>query len=531
MFYKKYTENLIYFFSFISLIIFFLYTKNSLFSHWSDILDQDVTLIYNSLLVGSDIPQEYLDHPAYTTFFVLSFFFKIGYLFNITDIKNIDDLLNHSNKNDTLQIIHNISQFVHLTYSVILILIFKKILHRIIDDNFSSFLLSIIFLISPSYIFLFELIRSEILSLIFIFLFYINLENCLKKNFYNIIFSGIFFICALLSKIQVILCLFPLLIIFFINSLKIQNYKIIRVPNKISFFLNILIIVFLIAIVDNYFYKRIDKIFFILVVFTFIFAFSISEKKITGQHNTNITLLFFFLGCSIAVIFFKLLSKLEFTSFHPALIDIITSPISQMSNISTGYKIGRSDNFEYIFKIKDFFFSVRDVWGIKTISFLLDKFNIFVYFSSCLFIFYFLSKKEYLKSILLFILNISIITIILIFNFRPYHFYDIYILPFNLILISILINKIYYKKIICFIIFFIYFGFNVSNIDAMLDMRRVSGIFDNKDNPKSNMQIICLKENILNKYSYMRYWHHMYDEAFLNDLCSSYFKKISRNLL
>ena len=199
MFYKKYTENLIYFFSFISLIIFFLYTKNSLFSHWSDILDQDVTLIYNSLLVESNIPQQYLDHPAYTTFFVLSFFFKIGYLFNIIDIKNIDDLLNHSNKNDTLQIIHNISQFVHLTYSVILILIFKKILHRIIDDNFSSFLLSIIFLISPSYIYLFELIRSEILSLIFIFLFYINLKNCLKKNFYNIIFSGIFFICALLS--------------------------------------------------------------------------------------------------------------------------------------------------------------------------------------------------------------------------------------------------------------------------------------------------------------------------------------------
>ena len=74
MFYKKYTENLIYFFSIIFLIIFFLYTKNSLFSHWSDILDQDVTLIYNSLLVGSNISQEYLDHPAYTTFFFFKFF-------------------------------------------------------------------------------------------------------------------------------------------------------------------------------------------------------------------------------------------------------------------------------------------------------------------------------------------------------------------------------------------------------------------------------------------------------------------------
>ena len=529
MFYKKYTENLIYFFSIIFLIIFFLYTKNSLFSHWSDILDQDVTLIYNSLLVGSNISQEYLDHPAYTTFFFLSFSYKIAYFLNIIDYKNVSDLLNHSNKNEALQVIHNISQFVHLSYSLILILIFKKILYRIINDNLGSFLLSVIFLISPSYIFLFEIIRSEILSLIFIFLFYIFLENSLKKNFYNIIFSGIFFICALLSKVQVILCLFPLLITFFINSLKIQSYKRINIPNKISFFLNILIILFLIAIVDNYFYKRIDKIFFILIVFTFIFAFSVSEKKITGQHNTNITLSFFFIGCIIAIIFFKLLSKLGFTSFHPSLIDIITSPITQMSNISTGYQIGRLDNFEYIFKIKEIFFSIRDVWEIKKVSFLFDKFNMFVYFSSCLFIFYFFNKKEYIKSILLFILNISIITIILVFNFRPYQFYDIYILPFNLILISILIKEIQYKKIICFIIFFIYFGYNMSNINAMLDMRRVSGIFDNKYNPNSNMQTICLKENILNKYSYMRYWQQMYDEAFLNDLCSSYFKKISQN--
>ena len=69
MFFKKNYENLIYFFSFISIIFFYLFYKNSLFSHWSDILDQDVTLVYNSLLIGSNVPQQYLDHPAFTTFF------------------------------------------------------------------------------------------------------------------------------------------------------------------------------------------------------------------------------------------------------------------------------------------------------------------------------------------------------------------------------------------------------------------------------------------------------------------------------
>ena len=45
MFFKKNYENIIYLISYIFVIIFYLYFKNSLFSHWSDILDQDVTLI------------------------------------------------------------------------------------------------------------------------------------------------------------------------------------------------------------------------------------------------------------------------------------------------------------------------------------------------------------------------------------------------------------------------------------------------------------------------------------------------------
>ena len=117
MFFKKNYENIIYLISYIFVIIFYLYFKNSLFSHWSDILDQDVTLIYNSLLIGSNIRQEYLDHPAFTTFFFLNLFYKIGYLTNIIEISDITDLINHANKDTVIQIIHNISQFVHISYS------------------------------------------------------------------------------------------------------------------------------------------------------------------------------------------------------------------------------------------------------------------------------------------------------------------------------------------------------------------------------------------------------------------------------
>ena len=52
--------------------------------HWSAILDQDIYIIYNSLLLASGYEQEYLDHPAFTTFFFLGFIFKIFSFFLIT---------------------------------------------------------------------------------------------------------------------------------------------------------------------------------------------------------------------------------------------------------------------------------------------------------------------------------------------------------------------------------------------------------------------------------------------------------------
>ena len=69
MFLKKNYENIFYIILYLLLILFFLYSKNSLFSHWSDILDQDVTLIYNSLIIGSNLYQEYLDHLLYLFYF------------------------------------------------------------------------------------------------------------------------------------------------------------------------------------------------------------------------------------------------------------------------------------------------------------------------------------------------------------------------------------------------------------------------------------------------------------------------------
>ena len=193
-----------------------------------------------------------------------------------------------------------------------------------------------------------------------------------------------------------------------------------------------------------------------------------------------------------------------------------------MSNISTGHSIGASDNFEYFNKIKKFFFSVRRDWEIRTVSFLFDKFNLFLYLISFIIVLKNLKIKKYFQVVAPLFLIISIISINLIFNFRPYFFYDIYILPLNLLLISILIKKVNYKKISSFLILIIYMILNFSSINSQLDQRRVSGVFNYKINENSNMKKICTNEQIENKQSYMRYYHKRYSEDFLKDLCKSY---------
>ena len=49
--------------------------------HWSSILDQDIVIIYNSLLISSGFEQEYRDHPAYTTFLLLGGVYKFFSIF------------------------------------------------------------------------------------------------------------------------------------------------------------------------------------------------------------------------------------------------------------------------------------------------------------------------------------------------------------------------------------------------------------------------------------------------------------------
>lgn len=526
MFYKKDIQNIIYILIFVLLIIQIIIFKNSLFSHWSHILDQDVTIIYNALLLSSNINQEYLDHPAYTTLYNLNIVFKLFGFLNLIDVYDVNGLIKSENKDFALQALHNISQVVQISYSLLLLILIYFILNYLINDKFSSFILTLICLLSPSFLFLLELVRSEILSLVCLLLYFICLSKYQNGKIIYVFFSGIFLILSLLAKVQVIIMIYPLIILNFLIDFKFKKkFNNIKFSNYIIIPINIFIIIFVVYFIDNYQYKRVDKILFIFFIsFHFIYFYFTDRKKFIN-FNFNFSFLIFLLGCISTIIFFKFSNFLNLSSFHPALTSIIGSPLSQMSNINTGYQTSTFDNIEFIKKVYEFFiFSIiegshfgKNEFDYRNAFVLVfNKLSNLTYSVSILLCLYCILKKKYYELFLILYLNISITCINFAFNFRPYNFYLIYSLPLNLILICILLNIVGLKKIFSIILLFIFIYMNYNEINFFIKNPRLN------THPIKNMETICLSENINNKGSYMSYWQKKYNAKFLSELCEDY---------
>jgi hypothetical protein len=523
MLFKSYTSKIIEKVFLLTVFTFYLYNENSIFTHWSYALDHDITMIYNSLLLSSNLNQEFVDHPAYSTMFVLSFFYQVAYLLNISEIKNITDLIDSSNKNDVLQNLYNISLVIHLIYAFLFLFLLNKIINSFIKDNLSSFIIICIVLFSPAFIHLFNLLRSEILSILFCFFYYICLERFIHSRSINLVFSGVFFTLAILAKVQIIFCILGFLLIFLLKNLdkgQLINFFSINFYKNIFISLNIKIVImnvsfafFIIYFCYNYFYKIIDGIFFIAIFLSHFFVLSYFTKK--KQFFTT-PIILFGLGCFLIIFFLKHLPLLGISnSFHPEIIKIIANPISQSANISSGYQFHQVDNVDFIVKLADF---IKNIPGTShgkqaQLNIIFNKLSIITYILSAItiLIFIYKKKKNYI-SIILF-LNLIITSINLVSSIRPYQQYLIYSFPFNLILISIIFKSSSYKKYFSILVLLLYLFIDFPNIKDSLDERRLDD---------GNMHAICTEDYLNNKDTFMRIWHRKFDKKFLTELCDDF---------
>ena len=67
----------------------FLVLDAGIYRHWTSVLDMDLMLIYNTLTLRSDMYNELVDHPGYSTMLALSLWLDF---LNIVGFNNISDL-------------------------------------------------------------------------------------------------------------------------------------------------------------------------------------------------------------------------------------------------------------------------------------------------------------------------------------------------------------------------------------------------------------------------------------------------------
>ena len=159
--------------------------------HWTAMLDQDIKIIYNSLLVSSGFEQEYRDHPAYTTFLILGGIFKICSIF--FDNFTIQEVFKSDNIDKEFQKLFYIGRIINTIYIFLLTLFIFKILNELKISKLISFIsvsLSIFFI---SFYELLFVLRSEIVAvLMFLVSLYFLIRFLNKSNILYILLTGVF---------------------------------------------------------------------------------------------------------------------------------------------------------------------------------------------------------------------------------------------------------------------------------------------------------------------------------------------------
>ena len=477
---KDYSKiTLIFLFGFFLLLNIFQLSQQ----HWSAILDQDIKIIYNSLLISSGFEQEYKDHPAYTTFLILGSIYKFLSIF--FDNFTIQEILISKNIDENLQTLFIIARVLNSIYFFLVVIILFGILKELnINKKISILSTFLIIFLSDTYDLLF-LIRSEILSVLMFLLFlYYLIKFIKKKNKINYCFFSGFFLClAMLAKIQVIFLFITFLISlpFLFNYFTISDNKNYLIHERkyyilSLFFLNTFLIGYIIIqlilgtslskaylMPRFHFTNNIDL--FLLLIFVIFYFFLIkflSIKKITNFSEILTTISIILLGFVFCLIFIFFLDLINLIPLNKLILMRLINPLAYMSQF-----INEVSNYnpDIITTLKEYFYGALRSFPVdfnkgeitpketKTILFIDARLffrttNIIIFLP----LFYFLLKKIKNNNLTLLSLALYIGAFIYIvsINFRETHGYNIYIFPLFIILASIVLNKLEKKIVIIF---------------------------------------------------------------------------------
>ena len=457
---------------FFSLNIFQMHNQ-----HWTAMLDQDIKMIYNSLLISSGYEQAYRDHPAYTTFLILGGIFKICSIF--FDNFTLQEVLSSNVIDEEFQKLFYISRIVNNFFIFLIIIFIYKVLQEF-DISQSIALLAISFSVFfMSFYELLFLIRSEVVSiLMFLISFYFLIRFFKTNNIFHILLTGLFFGFSMLAKIQIIflflttLIALPFLINYFSASDRlnylIQNSKLLGL-SRIILILFILLFILIQTFLAKIFLDFNDQTFSLshnedaFLFLFFVSLYLIFIKILSKYYSMNIKQIVVSIGLIISgfvlcLIFVLLLDFINIISFHKLNLIKLSNPIKFMT-MHTFEVEGHSGIMVKIQAILQAVLGNLEIsaefnenynptiLGIDTKIFF-RSLHLIIFFSLILISSLIIRKKMliYLSGVFF----IGILIYFLIFILRETFGYNIFLFPFYLIIFSLLLDNLDRKYLLIF---------------------------------------------------------------------------------
>ena len=517
----------------LSILLFSISIHQTQYFHWSTILDQDIVIMYNSLLISSGIEQEYRDHPAYTTFLIHGLTLKIFSFFNLGPIGHINDLLSSNEPNEELQKLFVFCRNINIVINVSLVFLLYKAIISLKCSEISALLGTCILVISGWFTESIFILRSENLSIIFFLLSFICLINFFEnRNSINIIFGGFFFGIAMLTKIQIIFLFIFFLIIYFLHiNEKIFKKNINKFSTKYDKYIFIFYIFFFTFYLILQFklqtYERFEKIknldLILYLVFNFfVLAYVFIRNKFDfTKLKLFITFLsLFFIGFSLIFFITLLFDIIGLVKLNYFILLRLTNPFHYMVEFhvgdhSTVYNDAKV-NLTYFYNLFLIAISKFDYNYLKILILFLVL--VFSLRNKSNIVFELFSYKFLIKCLIFF----GILSIIFIMNLRGFLYYyeTLVIIPYILGMSYFLkdFSKRYVIIINCLII--IYFSY----CNFYLQEKRKYP-FAYYFSSQTSMHLICDPDKIFyqdNSYKFfLQYYQNRFNDEFIIRLCNN----------
>ena len=437
-----------------SLIVITVTVQASL-QHWSGEWDLDFWFIYNGSLMSSGIQQEWYDHPATTVLSLYSIFYKVYSLVDHSFIYKINEIMDSSDPDLVFQKLFFVTRIFDSINTILLIFFTFKISKILSSKDVYAYFSVLTLLVSTAFLMNISVLNSEDWAILFFVIsFYYLLKFFIYNNLTFLFLAGLFFCFSYFCKINTLFLFFfvILLIPIFCEIYSIKSNSSIQKRLEKNFsllFVSYLVFLLLYFIVNIFVLDKferfarnagLDAVIILILNFIIMSFFLIICKFNFLKFKTYFSIFVLFLsGFSFGIIVFLAIDILNIADLNPRIVVHLIKPFYKMLSFAIAPSGMETKMLGTALQGTSIDF-INKVLLVMSKVFSNFRFDNFLFIGLCLI--FIISAFEDLKIknaysfLFKLIIFFSLVFNTLIFNFRWWVEYNIYIHVIYIILLS-----------------------------------------------------------------------------------------------